>query len=121
MGRAPDVRTARVYDERGEQDGSRVLVDRVWPRGLARDRVPMDEWCREVAPSTELRRWYGHEPERFAEFTRRYLAELEDPGRAEALRHLRDLAGRGPLTLLTATRVLATSHVAVLADLLTGG
>jgi uncharacterized protein YeaO (DUF488 family) len=116
----PKVRLRRVYDEPEAEDGTRVLVDRVWPRGLRKDQVRIDEWRRKVAPSTELRKWYGHEPERFEEFTRRYLAELEEPERAEALAGLRELAREGTLTLLTATKAFEISHAAVLADLLRG-
>jgi uncharacterized protein YeaO (DUF488 family) len=109
-----------VYAEPEPDDGARVLVDRVWPRGLTKARAALDEWCRDVAPSGELRSWYGHDPERFAEFSRRYRLELEDPRRAAALAHLRELAGAGPLTLLTATRQLEISQAAVLAALLAG-
>jgi uncharacterized protein YeaO (DUF488 family) len=80
----------------------------------------LDEWCKDVAPSTELRKWYGHDPERFEEFTRRFRAELKDQERAEALKHLEDLAKHGTLTLLTATKDSDISEAAVLADLLRG-
>lgn len=112
----PTVRIRRVYDAPQREDGQRVLVDRLWPRGLAKDAAAMDEWLKAVAPSDELRRWYGHDPERFGEFSRRYAGELTDPGRAVALAHLRDLARAGPLTLLTATRDLEHSQAAVLAE-----
>ena len=115
------VRTRRVYEQPEPSDGRRVLVDRLWPRGLSKDRAHLDEWLKAVSPSDELRRWYGHEPARFAEFQRRYEAELEEPERAEALRHLRDEARSGPLTLLTATRDLEHSEAAVLAQLLRSG
>lgn len=92
-----------------------MLVDRVWPRGVRKDALASDEWAKDVAPSTELRKWFGHDPERFAEFRRRYHAELAGN---EALDHLRDLAARGTLTLLTATKDLDHSHAFVLADLL---
>lgn len=112
------VRVDRVYGGRTAADGARVLVDRLWPRGLAKSRAELDEWCKQVAPSTALRTWYGHVPERFAEFARRYRAELDDPERAEALQHLRELARQGPVTLLTATRSVEISAAAVLAELL---
>ena len=118
MVRRPEVRVRRVYDEPAADDGARVLVDRLWPRGLAKARADLAEWCKEVAPSTELRRWYGHDPVKFEEFARRYRAELEEPARAAALRHLGDLADDRPLTLLTATRDPDISEAAVLADLL---
>ena len=71
MGDKPDVRVRRVYDEPDPDDGTRVLVDRIWPRGLTKDKARLDQWLKQVAPSTELRRWYSHDPERFGEFGRR--------------------------------------------------
>lgn len=112
------VRVGRVYDPRRAEDGARVLVDRLWPRGLTKDRADLDEWCKQIALSPTLRRWYGHEPNRFAEFARRYRAELDAPGWAEALQHLRELMQRRRLTLLTATRRIEISEATVLADLL---
>jgi uncharacterized protein YeaO (DUF488 family) len=116
--RQRQVLVGRVYDPRSVEDGTRVLVDRLWPRGLTKSQADVDEWCQQIAPSAALRRWYRHDPDRFAEFGRRYRAELDDPDRADALRHLRELAQRRPLTLLTATRTAAISAAAVLADLL---
>jgi len=112
----PEVRARRVYEPADPSDGRRVLVDRLWPRGLSREKAHLDEWLKAVAPSDELRRWYGHDPARFAEFTRRYEAELGDPDRAEALRQLREQARSGPVTLLTATKDLDRSEAAVLAQ-----
>jgi len=112
------VQVRRAYDDPQDDDGRRILVDRVWPRGLTKDRAHLDEWCKEVAPSPDLRKWYGHDPDRFEEFTRRYRAELEDPQRAEALAHLRDVAGEGPLTLLTGARRSDISQATVLASIL---
>lgn len=112
------VQVRRVYAGPVRGDGARVLVDRIWPRGLSKDKAHLDEWCGRIAPSTELRRWYGHDPERFAEFRRRYRTELKDPERAEALAHLRDLAKDRPLTLLTATRHPEISQAEVLAEVL---
>jgi uncharacterized protein YeaO (DUF488 family) len=109
----------RIYDDTSPGDGVRVLVDRVWPRGVHKEDARFDEWIRDAAPSTELRRWYGHEPDRYPEFRRRYLAELRDPARQPAVDRLRELAGGGDLTLLTATRDLDHSNAAVLADWLT--
>lgn len=113
-----DVRVRRVYDEPAGDDGARVLVDRLWPRGLSKAAARLDHWCRSVAPSTELRTWYGHAPERFDEFARRYRSELAEPERAEALAGLRELAAAGPLTLLTATRRPEISEAAVLSEVL---
>jgi uncharacterized protein YeaO (DUF488 family) len=118
MARKHEVKVRRVYDEPQRGDGARVLVDRIWPRGLSKEKADLHEWCKPVAPSTELRQWYGHDPERFEEFGRRYRAELEQPERVEALQHLRDLARHGTLTLLTATKRADISEAVVLADLL---
>jgi uncharacterized protein YeaO (DUF488 family) len=112
------VRVRRVYDEPEADDGTRVLVDRIWPRGMTKARAALDEWCKGVAPSTELRQWYGHDPGRFEEFSRRYRLELADPERAGALAHLRSLAADGPVTLLTATKQPAISEASVLASVL---
>ena len=113
-----NVRVRRVYAEPEADDGTRVLVDRIWPRGMTKARAALDEWCKDVAPSTELRKWYGHDPGRFEEFGRRYRLELEDPERAGAMAHLRALARDGTVTLLTATKEPAISEAAVLASLL---
>jgi uncharacterized protein YeaO (DUF488 family) len=115
-----DVRVRRAYDPPEPADGQRVLVDRLWPRGLSKSAAALDEWVKAVAPSDELRRWYGHEVDKFAEFRDRYGAELQAPERADALAHLRDLADSGPLTLLTATRDVEHSQAAVLAARLRG-
>jgi uncharacterized protein YeaO (DUF488 family) len=116
MQRQPRIRVGRVYDHRTAEDGARVLVDRLWPRGLTKNQADLDEWCKQIAPSAGLRRWYGHDPDRFAEFGRRYRTELDDPGRAAALQHLRQLAQHQPLTLLTAARRADISEAAVLAE-----
>ena len=118
MTTTPDVRVRRVYDKSEDQDDIRVLVDHIWPRGLGKAKAALNEWCKDVSPSTELRRWYGHDPAKFEEFTRRYHAELDDPGRAAALQHLRELATGHRLTLLTATKNPDISQAAVLCDLL---
>ena len=115
---ASTVRIDRVYEGRAPDDDARILVDRLWPRGLARDRADLDEWCQQVAPSTALRSWYGHDAEKFPEFQRRYRAELRDPERAEALHHLAEIAQQMRLALLTATRAVEISAAAVLADVL---
>jgi uncharacterized protein YeaO (DUF488 family) len=109
----------RVYDPPDPADGLRVLVDRLWPRGLSKDRAAVDEWLREVAPSEQLRRWYRHDPQRFAEFAERYRQEMHDAEHAPALARLRAYAASEPVvTLVTATRDLEHAHTAVLADLI---
>jgi uncharacterized protein YeaO (DUF488 family) len=114
----PQVQLRRIYDEPARDDGIRVLVDRRWPRGVSKVRAELDEWCTAVAPSDALRKWYGHAPEKFEEFSRRYRDELEDPERAKALRHLGVLAAHDRLTLLTATKQADISQAAVLVELL---
>jgi uncharacterized protein YeaO (DUF488 family) len=110
----------RIYDDPSSSDGRRILVDRIWPRGIRKEDARLDEWMRDIAPSTDLRRWYGHDPKRFAEFRRRYLAELRDPARHEAVQRLRESASRERITLLTAARQLEYSQAAVLAHWLNG-
>lgn len=113
-----EIKIRRIYEEPAADDGARVLVDRVWPRGIRKQDAHVEAWLKDVAPSTELRKWYGHDPERFGEFRRRYLAELKEPERKQAIQHLREAADAGPVTLVTATRDLEHSQAAVLAGLL---
>ncbi|MGK7235559.1 DUF488 domain-containing protein [Streptomyces hygroscopicus] len=116
---AKQITCRRVYEDTSPKDGRRVLVDRVWPRGVRKEDAHLDEWLRDVAPSSDLRKWYAHEPSRFTEFRRRYLAELRDVGHRDAAEHLRDLAAHDKLMLLTATRDVDHSQAAVLAEWLT--
>lgn len=115
---ARSVTLKRVYETPDAADGMRVLVERLWPRGLSKERAHVDLWLREVAPSAELRRWYGHDPARFAEFRRRYEAELGDEPARAALKRLRELVSSQRVTLVFAAHDAALSNVAVLADLL---
>jgi uncharacterized protein YeaO (DUF488 family) len=112
------VQVARVYDEVGADPTHRILVDRLWPRGLAKADAPFATWAKEVAPSTELRRWYGHDEERLEEFVRRYRRELTLSPQTEALADLRAQVAGHDAVLLTATKDLALSHAAVLRDVL---
>lgn len=114
------VRVRRIYEDPEPEDGARILVDRLWPRGISKVRADLDEWCKQVAPSPTLRKWYGHDPQKFEEFRRRYLSELEDPDHSPALAELRTMARTGPLTLLTASRRADISEAAVLQEVLTG-
>ena len=108
------IAVKRVYDAPADADGARFLVDRLWPRGLRKDRLPLDGWLRDVAPSEALRRWFGHEPAKWMEFRERYGAELKGAG--AALAPLLEAARRGPLTLLTAVKDLDHAHAQVLRD-----
>jgi len=96
------IQTKRVYDEPSRKDGKRFLVDRVWPRGIKKDDLDVDDWLKEVAPSTELRRWFNHDPKKWDRFCRKYRAELD--ANADALRPLYEALKEGPITLLYAAR-----------------
>jgi uncharacterized protein YeaO (DUF488 family) len=96
--RAADVKLKRAYDAPAATDGVRVLVDRLWPRGVSKEHAALDHWTKEIAPSTEQRKWFGHEPARWEEFIRRYEAELH--ANAELLSQPRSLARKGPITLV---------------------
>jgi uncharacterized protein YeaO (DUF488 family) len=108
----------RVYDGEQPQDGYRVLVDRLWPRGVSRPRAALYEWARALAPQTELRRWYGHDPDKFEEFARRYREELRSIEAQQAMERLRALARDKQVILLTATRDIQHSAARVLQDVL---
>ncbi|MFF8506878.1 DUF488 domain-containing protein [Streptomyces sp. NPDC015492] len=118
---APHVRVRRIYEPPSPDDGVRVLVDRLWPRGLARTDARIDEWPKALTPSTELRRWYHGTEGGYEEFRRRYRAELEAPEARAALDRLRLLAAEGTITLLTATKEPSGSHTSVLLEELGAG
>jgi uncharacterized protein YeaO (DUF488 family) len=109
----------RVYDAVDPNDGQRVLVDRLWPRGVRKDDPRVGLWLPDAAPSGELRTWYGHREERYQEFADRYRAELDGSNASEALDRLRQLIEAGPVTLVTASREVANGHLPVLSDYLT--
>ena len=106
------VRTKRIYDPPARGDGYRVLVDRLWPRGVRKAEAALDAWTKDLAPSPELRRWFGHDPERFTQFARRYRAELVT--RDDVIRDLFAAAGRRPVTLVYAAADPVHNHAAVL-------
>jgi uncharacterized protein YeaO (DUF488 family) len=106
------IRIKRVYEPPEARDGKRILIDRVWPRGLSKDEVAVDEWLKEVAPSAALRRWFGHDPAKWPEFRRRYAAELDK--QPEAIARLRALARRGTVTLVFSARDAEHSNAAAL-------
>lgn len=108
----------RAYETPEPGDGLRVLVERLWPRGLSKERAHIDVWLKDIAPSHELRKWYGHDPARFAEFRRRYGAELDVEPAHSALAHLRELAAREHVTLVFAAHDPELSNAAVLRDIL---
>jgi uncharacterized protein YeaO (DUF488 family) len=114
-----DVCLKRVYDPAEPTDGHRVLIDRLWPRGVSRDRAQLDDWVKELAPSKELRQWFGHEPERFDEFRLRYIQELRD--QRPRLTSLRRRAREGRLTLVYAAHDAEHNDAVVLAEVLRRG
>jgi uncharacterized protein YeaO (DUF488 family) len=114
-----DVRLKRVYEPAAASDGYRLLIDRLWPRGVSREQADLDEWDRELAPSTELRQWFGHEPSRFPEFRRRYEEELR-PKRS-SIAELRRRAREGTVTLVYAARDPEHNDAVVLAEVLRRG
>lgn len=116
---AVDVRTKRVQEPPHDDDGRRVLVDRLWPRGVKREDAYIDEWVPDVAPSDGLRKWFGHDRERFDEFRRRYVEELK--GRRGLVSDLRRSAREGTLTLVYAARDTERNNAVVLADVLRRG
>lgn len=116
-----NIRLKRIYEPPHPDDGRRVLVDRLWPRGLAKDAARIDVWMKEVAPSPELRKRFCHRPERFSEFSRLYVRELrEDPVRRACLAQLREWAEEGSVTLLYAAKDERHNHAVVLRAVLTG-
>jgi uncharacterized protein YeaO (DUF488 family) len=106
------IKIKRIYEPASSGDGYRVLVDRVWPRGVTRESARIKEWLSDVAPSHDLRRWYAHDPKRWKEFCRRYFAELE--GKPEIVRHLRRIANRKTVTLLFSARETTWNNAAAL-------
>ena len=114
------VHIKRAYDEAEPQDGTRVLIDRLWPRGVSKEKAKIDLWLKDVAPSAELRTWYGHDPAKYDEFRRRYLEELaREPGKSGVAK-LRELAAHGPVTLVFAAHDTAHANATVLQALLAG-
>jgi uncharacterized protein YeaO (DUF488 family) len=108
----------RAYDEPAQEDGTRILVDRLWPRGLSKEQAHIDLWLKEIAPSNDLRKWFGHDPEKFAEFRSRYKAELASGEAIDALGRLHEMARQGQVTLVYAAHDTEHNNAVVLRDLL---
>ena len=115
---AAKVRLKRAYEPQAPSDGTRILIDRLWPRGVTKAAAAIDQWVREIAPSTSLRKWFGHDPARWQEFRSRYAAELRE--RAGELRQLRELARRGTITLVYSAHDEAHNDAVVLRGVLLG-
>ncbi len=116
---APEIRIKRAYEPPSPRDGTRILVDRLWPRGLKKADAAISQWMKDIAPSAELRRWFGHDPVRWEEFRHRYQAELA--GKRDLLGELRELARKGPLTLLYSAHDEEHNQAVVLRDTLLHG
>jgi uncharacterized protein YeaO (DUF488 family) len=110
------IQIKRIYEDAESSDGYRILVDRLWPRGITKERAHLDEWDKEAAPSTELRKWFGHKPERFDEFSDLYKEELNR--KTDELNRIREIAKKQKVTLLFAARDLKINHAAVLLEVL---
>lgn len=115
---ATNVRLKRAYEPGAAEDGTRILVDRLWPRGVTKGDAAIDQWMKEIAPSTALRRWFGHDPDRWEEFCRRYGAELHHY--TELVSHLRSLARQGPVTLVYSAHDEVHNGAIVLRDVILG-
>lgn len=110
------IRIKRAYEPASETDGQRILVDRLWPRGISKERAKIDRWARELAPSTALRKWFGHDPAKWAEFQKRYKKELLANG--EALREITGIAQSSTVTLIYGARDLQHNEAVVLQDVI---
>ena len=118
------IRIKRIYDDASADDGYRVLVDRLWPRGISREQARLDAWIKDVAPSPGLRTWWNHDPDRLEEFTSRYRAELDSvPEASSAVAELREIVARGPgpTALLYGAKDPRVNHARILADYLAAG
>lgn len=112
------IRLRRIYDDPAKGEGQRILVDRVWPRGVSKDEAGLDHWFKELAPSTELRKWFGHDPKLWAAFKQKYRKELEDDDKREKLEELAGLADSGPVTLLFGAKDTEHNQAVVLREVL---
>ena len=119
MDKSPLIKIKRIYDPIAADDGLRVLVDRLWPRGVKKQDALIDLWAKQLAPTTELRQWFDHQPSRFTEFRKRYFSELED--KVEAAQEIRDAAGDQAITLLFAARDRSCNHAVILQEFLAQG
>ncbi len=115
---AANVKLKRAYDAPSPEDGTRILVDRLWPRGISKEKAALDRWMKDVAPSTQLRTWFGHDPKRWEEFRRRYAGELRQ--HSDLVAALRSLAREGTITLVYAAHDEAHNDAVVLRDILLG-
>ncbi len=114
------IKVKRIYEEPERSDGTRILVDRLWPRGMTKENAAIDEWIRDIAPSDKLRGWFGHKPERWIEFKKRYRKELAIPGKRRILQTLRRIAGISTVTLLYSAKDSEHNNAVALQGFLRG-
>lgn len=115
---SPRIRLRRIYDDPAKDEGTRVLVDRIWPRGISRGEAGLDHWFKELAPSTDLRKWFGHDPKLWAAFKQKYRKELRGQEKREKLEELAELAASGPVTLLFGAKDTEHNQAVVLREAL---
>ncbi|MCF6410805.1 DUF488 domain-containing protein [Pseudalkalibacillus salsuginis] len=114
-----EIQLKRIYESKSEKDGQRILIDRVWPRGISKEKADLDVWLKEIAPSTDLRKWFGHVPERFEKFKEQYKKELDhDEEKQEAVEKLRSYLNQGKVTLLYSAKNEKHNHAIVLKEYL---
>lgn len=111
------IQVKRAYEAPGRDDGYRVLVDRLWPRGISKDKLKINAWMKEIAPSAELRKWYGHEPEKWPEFRKRYRVELREQPASDLLKELVERARKGKVTLVIGAKDAEHANGAVIAEM----
>lgn len=114
-----EMKIKRAYEPPAASDGKRILVDALWPRGISKEKLKLDDWLKDIAPSTKLRKWYGHDPDKWPEFRKRYAAELKD--RSDAVETLRKLASHGTVTLVFSSREEKLNNAVALKELIEGG
>jgi len=112
------LKIKRVYEEKSAADGKRIYIDRIWPRGLSKEEARIDEWIQGIAPSGGLRKWFGHEPEKFQEFKRKYIIELSDPEKQALLKHIAEQADKTDVTLLFSARNTENNNAVVLFEII---
>lgn len=113
------LKIKRAYAEKGPEDGKRILVDRLWPRGVNRQKAGIDEWRKEIAPTTELRQWFAHQPEKWSEFQKQYKEELLAPDKTEELNRIARIAKNQDVTLVYAAKDTQHNNARVLMDIIT--
>ena len=111
------LRVKRIYEKKSPEDGIRIYIDRLWPRGLTKEKAAMDEWLKDMSPSEDLRKWFGHEREKFPEFKQKYVWELSNPAAAEKLKYIADLAQKQNVTLLYSAKDEKYNNAGVAAEL----